>query len=236
VVERHDPQVLFGAESVTQALRQLEAYGHDALPVLSADGEQVQGWVTGGSVMRAIVRQLGAARTGTEPDQEDDMRQAPTPLAGYQVVALEVAAGFGSLLALPLRTDQRPAGAVALHGETAGVFRGAAHDVALLFAAQGGTAVRNASLYGACRRMADDLHAALESRAVIEQAKGMLRAERGVSTTEAFRLLSRYSQDTNQRVRMVSAQLVQRRLPAAALGQPGDRHPGARPTARGSRS
>jgi hypothetical protein len=42
-----------------------------------------------------------------------------------------------------------------------------------------GATVRNASLYRACRRMADDLQAALESRAVIEQAKGILRAEPG---------------------------------------------------------
>ena len=93
VTERHDPQVLFGAESVTQALRQLEAYGHDGLPVLSADGEQVQGWVTGGSVLRAIARQLGAARAEAEPDQDEEAPRPPTPLAGYQVVELKVTAG-----------------------------------------------------------------------------------------------------------------------------------------------
>jgi CIC family chloride channel protein len=65
--ERHDLQVLFGAESVMRALRQLGAYGHDGLPVLSADGEQVQGWVTGGSVLRAIARQLGPTRAGPSP-------------------------------------------------------------------------------------------------------------------------------------------------------------------------
>jgi CIC family chloride channel protein len=93
VTERHDPQVLFGAESVTQALRQLEAYGHDGLPVLSADGEQVQGWVTGGSVLRAIARQLGAARAEAEPGQDEAAAHPPAPLAGYQVVELEVTAG-----------------------------------------------------------------------------------------------------------------------------------------------
>jgi chloride channel protein, CIC family len=95
VVERHDPQVLFGTESVTQALRQLEAYGHDGLPVLSADGEQVQGWVTGGSVMRAIARQLGAARAEAEPGQGEHgaLGPPPAPLAGYQVVELEVTQG-----------------------------------------------------------------------------------------------------------------------------------------------
>jgi transcriptional regulator with GAF, ATPase, and Fis domain len=123
-------------------------------------------------------------------------------------------AGFGSCLVLPLRTDRTPAGAVALYGQSPDAFRGAAHDIALLFAAQGGTAVRNASLYRACRQMVDNLHAALESRAVIEQAKGILHAELGVTPGEAFRLLSRYSQNTNRRVRRIAARLVEGRIVA----------------------
>ena len=130
------------------------------------------------------------------------------------------AAGFASCLVLPLRTDRQPAGAVALYGQQPNVFRGATHDIALLVAAQGGTAVHNAALYGTCRRMVESLHAGLESRAVIEQAKGVLHAELGVSPEEAFRLLSRYSQNTNQRVRKISAGLVQGRIPAAEFRPP----------------
>jgi GAF domain-containing protein len=129
-------------------------------------------------------------------------------------------AGFASCLMLPLRTDRQPAGAVALYGPEPNVFRGAAHDIALLVAAQGGTAVHNAALYGTCRRMVESLHAGLESRAVIEQAKGVLHAELGVSPEEAFRLLSRYSQNTNQRVRKISAGLVQGRITAAEFRPP----------------
>ena len=124
-------------------------------------------------------------------------------------------AGFAACLVLPLRTDRQPGGAVALYGQEPNVFRGAAHDIALLVAAQGGAAVHNAALYGTCRRMVESLHAGLESRAVIEQAKGILHAELGVSPAEAFRLLSRYSQNTNQRVRKISARLVQGRIAAA---------------------
>jgi GAF domain-containing protein len=126
-------------------------------------------------------------------------------------------AGFASCLVLPLRTDRQPAGALALYGPEPNVFRGAAHDVALLVAAQGGAAVHNATLYRTCRRMVDNLHAGLESRAVIEQAKGVLHAELGVSPEEAFRLLSRHSQNTNQRVRKVSARLVEGRITATEL-------------------
>jgi GAF domain-containing protein len=131
-------------------------------------------------------------------------------------------AGFASCVVLPLRTDRQPAGAVALYGHEPNVFRGAVHDIALLVAAQGGTAVHNAALYRTSRRMAERLHAGLESRAVIEQAKGMLHAELGVSPEEAFRLLSRYSQNTNQRVRKISAGLVQGRIAAAEFRPPAD--------------
>lgn len=125
-----------------------------------------------------------------------------------------VEAGFRSCLVLPLRTDQQPAGAVALYGEQPSVFRGVSHDAALLFAAQGGTAVRNAAIYGTCRRLVGNLHTALVARAVIEQAKGVVAAQLGVSPDRAFHLLSRYSQQTNRRVRKVSTDLVQGRLTA----------------------
>jgi hypothetical protein len=126
-------------------------------------------------------------------------------------------AGFASCLVLPLRTDRQPAGAIALYGTEPGVFRGAAHDIALLVAAQGGVAVHNAALYRTCRRMVDNLHTGLESRAVIEQAKGVLHAELGVTPEEGFRLLSRYSQNTNQRVRRIAAGLVEGKVTAAEL-------------------
>lgn len=158
-----------------------------------------------------------------EPRRVDDM-SAEDRWAGFCRAAAR--SGFGSCLALPLRTDRRPAGAVVLYGREPGAFRGAAHDVALLFAAQGGTAVRNASLYRACRRLADQLHAGLESRAVIEQAKGIVLAELGVTPDQAFHLLSRFSQNTNQRVRKVAAGLVQGRMAPADLQHPPQSRPG----------
>jgi AmiR/NasT family two-component response regulator len=65
--------------------------------------------------------------------------------------------------------------------------------------------------------MVRDLHAGLESRAVIEQAKGIIHAELGVTPAEAFTLLRQHSQDTNQRVRIIAARLVQGRLSTAQI-------------------
>jgi hypothetical protein len=116
-------------------------------------------------------------------------------------------AGFRSCLMLPLRSDRSPAGAVALY-ERDGAFSGASYDLALLFAAQGGTVVHNAEIYDSCNQMVANLHTALRARAVIEQAKGLLHARLGVTPEQAFRLLSRRSQDTNERVRDVAGRLM----------------------------
>ena len=79
VVYQADPQALFATESVAQALRQLEVYGHDGLPVLSADGRQIPGWVTAPDVLRAIGRRLHH-RAGTDRAGRGRRRRGPRRL------------------------------------------------------------------------------------------------------------------------------------------------------------
>jgi AmiR/NasT family two-component response regulator len=50
----------------------------------------------------------------------------------------------------------------------------------------------------------------MESRAVIEQAKGIVMADRRRTADEAFRILTKLSQDTNRKLRDVAAALVAR--------------------------
>ena len=54
------------------------------------------------------------------------------------------------------------------------------------------------------------MQAAMHSRAVIEQAKGMIMAQRRCTADEAFAVLSKTSQDTNRKLRDVAAALVAR--------------------------
>jgi GAF domain-containing protein len=222
-------ELLAADEAEDEALRRLTALGAELVPGGTAAAVTIA-TARGGLTFAASDRRLEElhdlqfgggqgpvveALRHNEPRRVDDMAAETRWPAFCQAAA---GAGFGSCLALPLRTDRQPAGAVVLYANEPAAFCGAAHDVALLFAAQGGTAVHNASLYGACRRMVDNLHAGLESRAVIEQAKGMLHAELGLSTDKAFHLMSRYSQNTNQRVRKIAADLVQGRITPAQLG------------------
>jgi chloride channel protein, CIC family len=98
VTHQRDPQVLFANESVAQALRQLEVYGRDGLPVLSPGGQQVQGWVTNASVLRSIARRIDAsgkqapqAQLSAEwalADPDPALREPPTRLPGYQVLEI----------------------------------------------------------------------------------------------------------------------------------------------------
>jgi chloride channel protein, CIC family len=100
VIYQADPQALFATESLAQAVRQLGAYGHDGLPVLSADGHQIPGWVTAPDVLRAISRQISTARvqaaqaqTAADWDHTDPgtlPEHPPTPLPGYQVIEITI--------------------------------------------------------------------------------------------------------------------------------------------------
>jgi GAF domain-containing protein len=144
-----------------------------------------------------------------EARRVDDTEQEPRwPEACREIAA----AGLRSCLILPLRTDRKPGGALVLYGRDPDAFTGAGHDVALLFAAQGGVAIRNAAAYRNCRQLVVNLQSALESRAVIEQAKGILVAEHGCDPELAFKELSRMSQNTNRKVRDISADLVAGRI------------------------
>ncbi|HEY7325356.1 MAG TPA: GAF and ANTAR domain-containing protein [Streptosporangiaceae bacterium] len=120
--------------------------------------------------------------------------------------------GLQSCLVLPLRTDRKAGGALAVYSSKADAFIGSSHDIALLFAAQGGVAVRNAALYRRCHQMVENLQIALTSRAVIEQAKGILVAEYGYTPDIAFKRLSVMSQNSNRRVREIAADVVDGRI------------------------
>ena len=58
-------------------------------------------------------------------------------------------------------------------------------------------------------RLADEMRQAMETRAVIEQAKGMLIGAHGCTPDEAFRILSESSQRSNRKLRDLAAAMVE---------------------------
>jgi len=95
VTWRGDPQAVYAGESLAQTLRQLAAYGRDGLPVLSADGRQVRGWITNTSVLQAVASEIGGSPPPAADGHADARSPAadgepPNPLPGYQVVEFTV--------------------------------------------------------------------------------------------------------------------------------------------------
>jgi AmiR/NasT family two-component response regulator len=63
-------------------------------------------------------------------------------------------------------------------------------------------------LYETTREWAMNLDAAMRSRAVIEQAEGILMSQRHCDAAEAFSLLAAASQRSNRKVRDIAQSLV----------------------------
>ena len=58
------------------------------------------------------------------------------------------------------------------------------------------------------QRLCDQLQQALDSRIVIEQAKGIVAVERGIGVDQAFALLRKQARDTNRRLHDVCAEVT----------------------------
>ncbi|WBC13720.1 ANTAR domain-containing protein [Micromonospora sp. WMMA1998] len=118
------------------------------------------------------------------------------------------AAGIGSSLSVGLPIQEAVTGALNMYGLAPHAFDSAAVRSAENFAAYAAVALANAHLYDSAATLARQMQEAMRSRAVIEQAKGIIMGERRCSADEAFALLSKLSQDSNRRVREVAEALV----------------------------
>ena len=118
------------------------------------------------------------------------------------------AAGVESYLSAPLIMGEQFVGSLNLYSEKPHGFGD--FDVALLrlYIAAASGAILNARRAADARRLIEDLTKALQSRAVIDQARGVLIARRGISADEAFEELSRESQNTNVKLREVAGRLL----------------------------
>ena len=120
-----------------------------------------------------------------------------------------VAAERGSLssLSAPVPVREGLHGGLNLYAMEANAF-GGARDVAVTFASYAAVAVHNMHLYESTRELADNLDIAMRTRAVIEQAKGILMSQRRCDATEAFNLLAATSQRSNRKLRDIAHAIV----------------------------
>jgi transcriptional regulator with GAF, ATPase, and Fis domain len=116
--------------------------------------------------------------------------------------------GMRSLLALPLVSGRQCLGALNLYGWEVGAFREFDATLVRVAAERCADAVLAVTSLDDMRQLAGQLEQAMASRAVIEQAKGVIMAMRGITEDEAFEVLRRSSQDRNVKVRVLAQQVV----------------------------
>lgn len=91
------------------------------------------------------------------------------------------------------------------------------------FAQQLAAAIQGVDAYRSTAKLAREMAEAMRSRAVIEQAKGILMADHRIDADQAFERLSRLSQHSNMKLRDVAQRLVQERTNVAAPPESAER-------------
>jgi GAF domain-containing protein len=123
------------------------------------------------------------------------------------------AVGICSTLSVPMDLEgnrEELVGALNLYSERAGAFDDDAVTSARSYAQQAAILVANARAYWGAKEQTEQLTQALESRATIEQAKGVLMCESGMDPDAAFQILVRASQRENRKLRVIAAEIVER--------------------------
>jgi len=128
----------------------------------------------------------------------------------YAPIALK--AGARSSLSVPFPIQQHVVAALNLYSREVNGFSAADVRLAEEIAAQAAVAVVNATLYESATQLADGLKRAMESRATIEQAKGVLVGTTHCTPEQAFAVLVKQSQHENRKLRDVAAELVARNV------------------------
>lgn len=144
-------------------------------------------------------------RRVTSPDLRAEERwPAYTPTA--------LALGFGALAGIPMSSGVRRIGALDLYRHGALPWQDEELEVAQVLADMAASYILNARVLADHRHLAAQLEQALDSRVIIEQAKGLLAERHGIAPSEAFELLRGHARDHNRRLADVAWAVVERRL------------------------
>jgi GAF domain-containing protein len=116
--------------------------------------------------------------------------------------------GCLSSLSVPLGSSEQLPAALNLYAWQAAAFGEAGRRTATRFARFAGSAAANMHAYQNAREMADNLQVALQSRATIDQAKGVLMERYRLTADQSFHLLARASMAAQRKLRDVADHLV----------------------------
>lgn len=194
----------------TLACRTITGCDHASLTLQRRDGPQTAA-ATDDTANRCDEAQYAsdgpcvtACRTG-ERVRVVDMRQ-DRRWAQFAAVAIE--SGIHSSLSIPLGDSAVIAGAMNLYSSAVDGFTPDDEQLADVLSKQSAVAIANAEVYWRTYDLTQNLQAALDTRDVIGQAKGILMARHKLTSDDAFELLRRASQSRNQKLRDVAQDVV----------------------------
>jgi GAF domain-containing protein len=147
---------------------------------------------------------LEAMRTGREiavRDMREESRWGTFP-------AHAAASGTLSSQSFPIAAHTHTAGALNLYAPEPHAFDAVDLEALRLLAAQATGAIALAQRIADAQEFAADLHAALQSRTVIDQAMGVIMGQQRCTPEQAFHLLRTASQHRNIKLRDLCAQLI----------------------------
>jgi GAF domain-containing protein len=114
-----------------------------------------------------------------------------------------------SVIAVPVREDAETTGAVNVYSRRTEAFGAAGRRIAELAAAAVAGILQNVAERESMQALADNLEKALTSRAVIDQAKGIVMARLGVNADDAFARLVKVSSRLNVKLRDLAGLVVE---------------------------
>jgi transcriptional regulator with GAF, ATPase, and Fis domain len=118
--------------------------------------------------------------------------------------------GIHSFLAAPLFTTEQTLGSFNLYGRSRRAFDRLDAEILDLLTAAVSRAIGDFARFKSARDAAESIQRALQTRAPIEQAKGVLMAMHGVDADKAFDILRRESQNSNVPVRVVAIDFLEK--------------------------
>jgi GAF domain-containing protein len=227
--------IVAGARGVIDLLGEVADFAAQAIPGVDGAGvalvdshrgvRRIQTWATTAEFVREIDRV-----------QYQDMNEGPcitSMQSGRAVVSGSLGSdgrwprfggrvarmGVHSALSLPLMVGDQVIGGINSYANSRDAFGEHAVQLGSQFAGPAAVSVYNAQLLARAQERTRALQRALDSRAVIDQAVGIIRSRSGLSAAEAFERLIEMSQSENVKLHAVAEQLVEQAVRRAQVRQ-----------------
>jgi len=165
---------------------------------------------------------LDCYRTG-QPVNVDDLTAETNRWPGLANTVQQD--GYHAVHAVPLRFREQTLGAMNLFTIKPGGLGATDHKIARALAEVATVAILGQRMIRHSGEVAEQLQTALNSRVLIEQAKGMLAQQGGIAMAAAFAVLRQYARRNNQRVTDVAHAVVDTTLNLHAMSGPNGTRP-----------